>query len=147
MAIQNQKHFCMIFSPSTTVQKSLSMPFLIFIGKFFWSVFSVRSLTCSYFLFQYPPATSVVRDKSGGLIVGGYFAEIWHDLSERLNFTINYTLSIDGVTGSLNKDKKTWSGLVGMLIRGEIDVGVTELTLTKGRSHVVDPGIPMMTSE
>lgn len=97
--------------------------------------------------FKYPPATLVFHDKSGGFVVKGYFAEVWADLSDRLNFTFDYKLSIDGATGSLNSDKKTWSGLIGMLIRGEIDVGVSELTLTKGRSQIIDPGIPIMTSE
>ena len=63
-----------------------------------------------------------------------------------MNFTSTYTLSPDGATGAFNPDGKTWSGLVGMLTRDEIDVAVSEFTITEARSHFVDFSIPMMTT-
>ena len=54
-------------------------------------------------------------------------------------------MSIDNGTGTLNPDK-TWNGLVGMLIRGEINIAVSEFTVTEPRTHVIDFSMPILTT-
>ena len=44
--------------------------------------------------------------------------------------------SIDGGTGS--QKNGTWDGMIGMLVRGEAEVGVSSFLITAQRMEVVD---------
>ena len=68
----------------------------------------------------------------------GLFPEVLQLLMEKLNFSVTIVPSKDGKYGGLEEDKKTWNGLIGMLAEGEIDLSATDLTITSGRSEVVD---------
>ena len=44
--------------------------------------------------------------------------------------------SIDGGWGSVN-DEGTWTGMIGMILRNEIDVAISDFYVTEARSRVV----------
>ena len=48
----------------------------------------------------------------------------------------------DGVFG--NNDSGKWTGVVGMVHRGEVDVGIAHFTPTRYRKEVVDFAYPLM---
>ena len=49
-----------------------------------------------------------------------------------------YTMveSIDGGWGSVN-DEGTWTGMIGMILRNEIDIAISDFCVTEARSRVV----------
>jgi hypothetical protein len=53
-------------------------------------------------------------------------------------------MSKDGKWGGINKNKKSWNGLVGMLINKELDVSTAGLSQFKERNEVVDFSIPLI---
>jgi len=56
--------------------------------------------------------------------MSGLFADIFHALQHTLNFTYNLTQPDDGEFGAvINEELGIWSGFVGQLQRGEIDIG------------------------
>ena len=87
-----------------------------------------------------------IGDKEGQIDVDGYFADIWKELQKITNFSYVMTPSVDGAWGSL-KDDGTWSGMVGMILRDEVDIAVADFFITLDRSFVVDFSIPLMSSK
>lgn len=53
--------------------------------------------------------------------------------------------SIDGKFGSVD-DSGTWNGIVGMLIRKEVDVALTDYYVSQERNEVVDFSYSIMQS-
>lgn len=45
-------------------------------------------------------------------------------------------MSVDGAWGSLNDG--VWNGMIGMIDRGEVDVAVSDFTVTTERFQVAD---------
>ena len=89
---------------------------------------------------QYPPVVSVAKDDTK-LSPESYFGEVFNQLEKSLNFT--YVLvPNDGVFG--NNDSGKWTGVVGMVHRGEVDVGIAHFTPTRYRKEVVDFAYPLM---
>jgi ABC-type amino acid transport substrate-binding protein len=64
----------------------------------------------------------------------GFLADIWYDLSIEMNFT--YTIKKETSWGSL--DNGSWTGMIGMLSKGKLDIAPADFTITKARSTVVD---------
>ncbi|KAL0269924.1 UNVERIFIED_CONTAM: hypothetical protein PYX00_007506 [Menopon gallinae] len=75
----------------------------------------------------------------------GFLPKIWSEIEELTNSSTEYYESVDGMTGLKNANG-TWNGLVGMTVRGEIDVIVSEITIEKSRSHVLDLFHPLIYS-
>ena len=83
----------------------------------------------------HPPAVTFIQDGcTSKNCFKGLFADIWHTLSEQLNFT--FTVRRVYQWGSLTNG--TWNGMVGMLKEGNADIAVADLTITSVRSKVVD---------
>ena len=79
------------------------------------------------------------------MIVNGFFAEIWKELSERLNFTYEFTLPPDNTFGIMNATTGNYtSGLFGMLTRKDIDVMVVDIIITEERIRFVDFSVPII---
>jgi hypothetical protein len=51
--------------------------------------------------------------------------------------------SADGKWGGLEVDGRTWSGVIGTLIRGEADLSTSALTMTLNRARAVDFTYPI----
>ena len=82
-----------------------------------------------------PPAITHINDKcTEKSCLKGMFADVLHGLSETMNFT--FTIQRSYQWGSFING--TWNGMVGMLNRGESDLAVTDLTVTKDRASVID---------
>ena len=45
--------------------------------------------------------------------------------------------TIDGGWGSLNDDG-TWTGMIGMILRDEVDIAISDFYITAERSMVID---------
>ena len=76
-------------------------------------------------------------DESGKYITGGdgFLIQPLKILAEELNFTIKFIQSVDGKWGGVDING-TWDGLIGMLVRGEVDVAAAILSQTKERHKV-----------
>ncbi|KAF0288029.1 putative glutamate receptor [Amphibalanus amphitrite] len=68
--------------------------------------------------------------------VGGYVGTAWKILADILRFNYTTRLSVDGQWGS-QLDNGSWNGVIGMLERQEVDVGVTTLISTAPRRRVI----------
>ena len=81
---------------------------------------------------------SFINDKGE---LDGFEIELFNLIAERLGIDVEYVPSVDGSFGSQNENK-SWNGIIGMLERGEADLGVTLLTVSESRLKVVDFSIP-----
>ena len=87
-----------------------------------------------------PPIVSHVQNhcKSKACFKGA-FPDIWHALSEAMNFTytVGKTYDYGGVING------SWNGVIGMIERKQTHIAVADLTITRERSGVVDflPGL------
>ena len=73
----------------------------------------------------------------------GYIMEMLKELESALNFTAQLRVASDNKIGGLNNDNQSWNGMVGMLVRDEIDMA-TFVTQTLWRTQVVDYSIPLL---
>ncbi|XP_049782673.1 glutamate receptor-like [Schistocerca cancellata] len=69
---------------------------------------------------------------------------IWQLLEEKLNFTTSLTV-YSGRTWGRQKNGN-WTGLIGVLQRGEADVGLSTALVTLERSQAVDFSLPLLYS-
>ena len=68
------------------------------------------------------------------------------ELRRVMNFTISKTIH-EPRFGSLNKETKRWSGVIGLLADGKADIGVSDFTISNHRLDVVDFTWPIILSE
>ena len=82
-----------------------------------------------------PPAVTYIEDNcTSERCFKGMYADIWHSLSKKMNFT--YTIRRAYAWGSNNNG--TWNGTVGMVAKEASDIACTDLAITKDRSTVID---------
>ena len=96
----------------------------------------------------FPPFQDVHYDKSGETIIGGsgLFLDPLNILARRLNFTLKFITSNDGQWGALTKNG-TWNGLIGMVIKNQIDVAAGGMSVTRDRIRVVSFSRAIMEEE
>lgn len=75
----------------------------------------------------------------------GYIGAIVESIKEALNFSLQF-VSDEKIIGNWNKSTKTWSGVMNLLNRAEVDLAA-DITLTTKRSRYVDFTTPLMTAE
>jgi hypothetical protein len=63
--------------------------------------------------------------------------ELIKQLVYDLNFTTSWVKSEDNSYGVYNKERKTWNGVIQMLIQDQADLSSAHLTITSARSSVV----------
>lgn len=86
----------------------------------------------------------VVLDDSGNILErSGYVMEMLGEMERAMNFTAELRVAKDNKIGGLKADNRTWTGMVGMLTRDEIDLA-TFVTQTLHRSQVIDFSIPFI---
>ncbi|XP_041354577.1 glutamate receptor ionotropic, kainate 2-like [Gigantopelta aegis] len=76
------------------------------------------------------------KDKNGRDVFEGICMDLLHQLALSLNFTYEVMETPDGEFGTLVNN--SWTGLVGLLQREEVDLVVGPLTVTKEREVVMD---------
>ena len=90
--------------------------------------------------------TALKGDKEGQILIDGYMANLWNELQRITNFSYVLYPSVDGSWGSLSDDGN-WSGMIGMILRDEVDFAVSDFFITLDRSYVVDFSMPLMNSQ
>ncbi|XP_023322918.1 glutamate receptor ionotropic, kainate 2 isoform X2 [Eurytemora carolleeae] len=116
-------------------------------------VFEVKTIQSVYnsITINIPISHGQVETRFDGEVFDGSIGGIFHTMSTLMNFTYSSIPSIDGFYGAkvpggvINRGKVSqFNGLIGMLERGEIDVAVTDLSLTYARKQVADFGGKMI---
>ena len=78
----------------------------------------------------------------GGMKVSGANAQFFAIFQSMLNFSVNWVMVDHRQFGAPNKNKTGWNGLIGMIMRGEIDTTVWDLSISKARVEVIDITVP-----
>ncbi|XP_072757012.1 probable glutamate receptor [Anoplolepis gracilipes] len=77
--------------------------------------------------------------------ISGYFGLLMIELSRVMNFTMK-VLTPTEAYGSFNKEENIWTGVIGQLVNGKADIGVSEFTIMECRLSVVDFTLPLIHS-
>ena len=80
----------------------------------------------------------VVLDEASESGFSGMLAEVAEALQSVMNFTLEWTTPEDGNWGTLSPDTGQFDGMVGQLMRNEIDISTSGLTVTAERAHYID---------
>ncbi|XP_076458166.1 glutamate receptor ionotropic, kainate 5-like [Babylonia areolata] len=80
---------------------------------------------------------------NGTVKYGGFCMVLLEEMARVLNFTYELVEPSDGQYGS-PEENGTWNGMVGMLVRGEIDMAVGPFSITPERKRVIDFSVPFM---
>ncbi|GFT64052.1 glutamate receptor 2 [Nephila pilipes] len=75
------------------------------------------------------------------IVPSGLDGEMLKYLVEKLKFEFELVLQNDGKYGSLDTNGK-WNGVIGLVQRGEADIGLATLSITEDRWEAVDFSIP-----
>lgn len=76
----------------------------------------------------------------------GFIVDLVEDISGLSNLTYSLVESVDDRYGVEQGPGAGWTGLVGMLLRNEIDLIAADLTITSSRLAVMDFSKPFMSS-
>ena len=81
----------------------------------------------------------VIKDRDGRPMLEGYCVDFVEELSKRMFFDYELILPTDNSEdyGHRTTDG-SWSGIIGDLVNGEIDIAVAGMTMTSEREEVVD---------
>ena len=74
----------------------------------------------------------------------GYAIDLIDELSMLLNFKYEVRIAEEGSGKELPDG--SWNGMLGMIMRGEADIAIADLTITSSREQVVDFSLPFMTT-
>ena len=66
-----------------------------------------------------------------------FYGRIWSSLQKIFNFSYNMVETVDGSWGT-KQDNGEWNGMVGMILRGDVEIGVASFVATKERHEAVD---------
>ncbi|KAK3755334.1 hypothetical protein RRG08_026064 [Elysia crispata] len=77
------------------------------------------------------------KDENGTVSFTGFCIDMAEELSRTLNFTIRYTEPPDGHWGN-DDGNGTWNGMVGQVVRQEVDMIVAPIGITEARDGVID---------
>ena len=91
--------------------------------------------------FKKDPKTGAnLKDSEGNYIFDGYCVELLKQIAQKLNFEYEIILSSDWNRSGFEYGRKNitsgkWSGLIGDLASGDIDIIIADLTMTSERDH------------
>ena len=81
----------------------------------------------------------VMKDKDGRPKLQGYCIEMIEEMANRMKFDYEIILPTDNSEDYGGKQADgSWSGVIGDLVKGEIDIAVAGMTMTSEREEVVD---------
>nr|CAD7590305.1 unnamed protein product [Timema genevievae] len=94
-----------------------------------------------------PPITYVKQINNKTELTGGFFGIVWKIIEKHLNFTTEYSSPeypspkciLCGPT-----ENDTFHGMLGMVIRGEVDLAVDNFQMTSKRHFAVEFSFPLM---
>ncbi|XP_069696128.1 probable glutamate receptor [Periplaneta americana] len=98
---------------------------------------SLQGVSIKAAVIPYKPYLNVAKyDGKTPVKFEGYLMDLWNELQHRMNFTTKFVTSHDAVFGFL-LDNGSWSGVVGMVLREEVDVGISFFAYLKDRIDAV----------
>ncbi|XP_021932355.1 uncharacterized protein LOC110835940 isoform X1 [Zootermopsis nevadensis] len=68
--------------------------------------------------------------------IGGFYGKVWANLEQHLNFKSDVIVPASGLWGRKHINN-TWDGVIGMVNRGEAEVGVCDIAMNAERVGVV----------
>ncbi|GFX80963.1 lig_chan-Glu_bd domain-containing protein [Trichonephila clavipes] len=83
----------------------------------------------------------VFNRNSSGTSLSGIEGKLLETLASALNFRYEIVSPDDGQWGTMKADGN-WSGIIGMVAKGEADMGLSYLAITENRNKVVDFSSP-----
>ena len=105
---------------------------------------NLNGVVIRYSWFHNPPFVRFVKDSSGVVVnYGGFYVDIFSELKSRLNFTAEYIPAKPGEKWGGKTRNGTWNGMVGMLMRDEIDYSAIACGINQQRQQVVDFSFPI----
>lgn len=109
-------------------------------SKRFFRIGVTESLPYIYYKRE-PLTNEIIYDASKKPVYEGYCIDLINQLSRRLNFDYELVEPSSGKFGERQSDGK-FDGLVGQMVRGDIDVIVSALKMTAEREEVIDFVVP-----
>ena len=91
---------------------------------------------------QSEPYVKVITRGGSVVDIGGFVGDVWKELQKRLGFV--YTMSEGDSWGAYPYPNGTWPGMVGMIVRGQVDLSLSEFAFTNTRKEYVDYTVPMI---
>ncbi|PNF41651.1 hypothetical protein B7P43_G07625 [Cryptotermes secundus] len=91
---------------------------------------------------QGPPMTAI--DKETGRIMG-FVGDVWAELELRMNFRTELKREPADSYGALTKNG-TWTGMIALLVSGDVEVAVGDFTVNTQRAKAVDFTVPVSES-
>jgi ionotropic glutamate receptor len=73
----------------------------------------------------------------------GFSVDLANELSKQLNFSYEIRVVKDGRFGSMDSNGD-WNGIIGELVRQEVDMAIAPLTVTAKREKYVDFSVPFI---
>lgn len=74
-----------------------------------------------------------------------FLGAVVQELSKSINFTIKLTSS-EVLYGNWNEERQAWTGVIGEVVSGMVDIGVAEFSITSHRMDAVDFTLPLILS-
>ncbi|XP_011497652.1 PREDICTED: LOW QUALITY PROTEIN: probable glutamate receptor [Ceratosolen solmsi marchali] len=94
---------------------------------------------------QDPPVSLIERNSSGEIIgIKGFFGTVIQILQKNLNCTVTYA---ECDSWGYVLPNGSWTGIVGMLVRKEIDLAATELLMTSDRLEAIEFTTPVFSTK
>ncbi|XP_076820266.1 glutamate receptor 2-like isoform X3 [Clavelina lepadiformis] len=78
-----------------------------------------------------------VTDRSDMTKLRGFCIDVLEQLSRIAGFEYEIKLVTDGKFGGINVTSGSWNGMIGEVVRGEVDMAVASITVTQDRSDAV----------
>ncbi|XP_063600697.1 glutamate receptor ionotropic, kainate glr-3-like [Penaeus indicus] len=101
----------------------------------------VRQRFQHLFLSQWMPHTVIIGSKPPYTVVGS-LVEVMSIVAEKLGVCVEYVVPEDRIFGTKSTNG-SWSGVMGLVVREEVDMTGTVLSQEAGRSEAVDFSIPL----
>lgn len=104
---------------------------------------NLNGVTIRYSWFHNPPFVRFNRDGSGKVVgYSGFYVDLFNELQHQLQFTAEYVPPKPKEKWGAKTKNGSWNGMVGMLIRDEIDYSAIGCGINAQRKSVVDFGFP-----
>ena len=101
---------------------------------------NLRNIHLNMIYNDYPPFSIKQNDTR---VIKGYHGELFHFLQETLQFSYNIFFQEDRAWGTEIKNG-TYNGMLGKILHGNINWGVSDFTMTNDRSLLFDFSIPIL---
>nr|XP_031839588.1 glutamate receptor ionotropic, delta-2-like isoform X2 [Nomia melanderi] len=102
-----------------------------------------NNLYGEYLRIAYVEQSAFVAVKDG--VFTEFLGAVVQELSRSINFTIKVTSS-EVLYGNWNEERQAWTGVIGEVVSGMVDIGVAEFSMTSHRMDVVDFTLPLILS-